>query len=138
MNRKGFTLIELLAVLVLISVITLIAIPSIRYAAKKIDQSNYEAKVEMIEKASEEFAIDMKEFIVYHYTPQVGNDGVIPYDIYPVPLEDIISSGYVDYDKGKTPEGVYDPVSNKDMSNATINIIYSDNQAYAIFVWSRN
>lgn len=137
MNKRGFTLIELLAVLVLISVITLIAIPSIRYAAKKIDQSNYEAKVEMIERASEDFAMDMKEFILYHYTSEQG-ERIIPYEIYLVPVEDIIAAGYLDYDKGKTPEGIYDPVSNKNMATGTVNIYYDNNQAYAVLVWSRN
>jgi len=137
MNKKGFTLIELLAVLVLISVITLIAVPSIRFAAKKIDQSNYETKVEMIERASEDFAMDMKEFILYHYPYDTG-ERIIPYDIYKVPVEDIIAAGYLDYDKGKKTDGIYDPVSNKNMATGIVKIYYDNNQAYATLDWSRN
>lgn len=39
MNRKGFTLVELLAVLVLLSVIVLVAFPSILNTIKKTDET---------------------------------------------------------------------------------------------------
>ena len=52
MNKNGFTFIELLAIIILIGLITIVAVPSIRLADKKIQQKNYDTKVELIEKAA--------------------------------------------------------------------------------------
>lgn len=56
MNKKGFTLVELLVVIVIISLITLIAVPSIIAINKNINKRLLESKKEMIVASAEVYA----------------------------------------------------------------------------------
>ena len=53
MNRKGFTLIELLAVLVILTVIMAIAIPSVTSSIERSKQKEKNMKIKLIESEAE-------------------------------------------------------------------------------------
>ena len=53
MNKKGFTLTELLVVIALISIIVLIAVPSVVAISKRINKRVYNSKVQEIVTAAE-------------------------------------------------------------------------------------
>ena len=53
MNKKGFTLTELLVVIALISIIVLIAVPSVISISKRINKRVYNAKIQEIVSAAE-------------------------------------------------------------------------------------
>ena len=100
MNKKGFTFIELLAVLVLISVVLLIAVPTIRYADKKFHEKDYKTKTELILNAAKEYGDDYKEIILYSTYGSVYTDPSTG-DTYPsvtITVRDLLNNGYVTKD----------------------------------------
>ncbi|MCR5788113.1 MAG: prepilin-type N-terminal cleavage/methylation domain-containing protein [Bacilli bacterium] len=132
MGKKGFTLVELLAVIVLISIITLIAIPSIRYADKKITQKNYETKKELIKTAAEEYGDDYKELIVYastptYYTDASGNS----YPSLTITVRDLLRNGYITKDTDIKTEDVLDPRDDTSLLDKTIIVYIKNNRSYA-------
>lgn len=60
MNRRGFTLAELLVTIALLSLIVLIAVPSIMAINKRINLRTYEIKKNLILSAAEMYAQDEK------------------------------------------------------------------------------
>lgn len=63
MNNKGFTLIELLAVLVILSIIITIAIPSITSAVERNKQKVKDAKIKIIISHAENYASTYKNIL---------------------------------------------------------------------------
>ena len=127
MLKKGFTLIELLAVIVLISIITLITIPSVKYANKKIAQKNYETKLKVIKASAEEYGEDNKMLIMYNPTTT--------YNSYPavvVTIEDLLRNGYLTKDSDIQEDDILDPRDDSSMKNKTITIYIKNSSAYAV------
>ena len=60
MNNKGFTLIELLAVLVILSIITMIALPSVASSMEKSKSKKLESNKKRAEVAAEMYVTDYK------------------------------------------------------------------------------
>lgn len=60
MNNKGFTLVELLAVLIVLTTILLIAIPSITSSVERNKQKIKNKKIEVIESAAVEYGSKYK------------------------------------------------------------------------------
>lgn len=100
-NNKGFTLVELLAVLILLSVIMAIAIPSISASMSRAKKKEVASNIRLLESASEMLVSDYKhnidakccyitvsELLENHYVSEKsildhdGNEfsGVIVYD----------------------------------------------------------
>ena len=133
MNRKGFTLVELLAVIVLIAVITLITVPSIKYASKRIQQKNYETKVKIIKAAAEEYGDDYKEIINYSSTETYTNpqDGQT-YPSKTINVLDLLFNGYLTYDAGESSQVFLDPRDKSDMSYKSITIYIKNNNPYVV------
>lgn len=133
MNRKGFTLVELLAVIVLIAVITLITIPSIKYASKRIQQKNYETKVKLIKAAAEEYGDDYKEIILYSSTNTYTNpsDGQT-YPSMTIHVNDLLLNGYLTYDSGETGQVFQDPRDKSDMRYKSMIIYIKNNNPYVV------
>lgn len=138
MNRKnkGFTLIELLAVIILISVITLIAVPSIRYASKKIKAKEWKAKEEVIQVAAQEYGDDNKEAILYATNVKYMTDSSNSNRQYPcisVTVQTLLNNGYLTKDTDSQTEDIKDPRDDKSILNKTLTIYIKNNRAYGVF-----
>lgn len=93
MNKEGFTLIEILAVFALISLLLLIAIPSISFAVKRINARLLDTKKEMILSAAELYAGDTQNLSYVN-------------DITYIEIDTLIKNEYIESDgKGKYNEG---------------------------------
>ena len=88
MNRKGFTLVELLAVLVLLSAIMYIAIPSISSSMERSKNKKKEKNIQLLVAAAEMYVAD------HRYAIQKNSQCYIV-------LEDLVSGGYVSSDATK-------------------------------------
>ena len=133
MNRKGFTLIELLAVIVLITVITLVAVPSIRYASKKIQEKNYDAKLKMIKASAEDYGNDYKEIIQYNSSTTYTDPN--DHQTYPsveVHVSDLLANGYLVKDADIDRDDILDPRDDSSLKNKSITIYIKNNNAYAV------
>ena len=73
MDKKGFTLIELLAVIIVLSIVMLIAVPSIGGIYKSIQNSMLNEKTTIIEEAAILFGEDIKGIIMSSNTKYNGN-----------------------------------------------------------------
>lgn len=87
MNRKGFTLVELLAVLVLLSAIMYIAIPSISSSMERSKNKKKEKNIQLLEAAAEMYVADHRYAI-----QKQKNDSCY------IVLDDLVSGGYVPSD----------------------------------------
>ncbi len=133
MNRKGFTLIELLAVIILISVITLITIPSIKYASRKINERNYETKLKMIKASAEDYGNDYKEIIQYNSSETYTNPSdSIAYPSVTVTVSDLLANGYLVKDADIAQDDILDPRDKTSLKSNTITIYIKNNSAYAV------
>ncbi|MBR5662831.1 MAG: type II secretion system protein [Bacilli bacterium] len=133
MNKKGFTFVELLAVIALISIVLLIAIPTIRYADKKFHQKDYNTKIELILNAAKEYGDDYKEIILYSsngstYTDPDTNNS---YPAVTVTVRDLLNNGYVTKDNDIKGNDILDPRDDSSMLDKSITIYIKNNRAYA-------
>lgn len=133
MNKKGFTFVELLAVIMLIGVILLVAIPSIRYADRKFHEKAYNTKIELIKNAAQEYGDDFKEVIMYSTGGTTFTDPStgVSYPSTSITVRDLLNNGYITSDNELNREDVLDPRTDKSMLNKLIVIYIKDNRAYA-------
>jgi prepilin-type N-terminal cleavage/methylation domain-containing protein len=135
MNKKGFTFIELLAVIVLISVVLLIAVPSIRYADRKFHEKAYNTKMELILNAAKEYGDDFKEVIIYNTNgssysdPSTGSN----YPAVTITVRDLLNNGYITKDNGLNETDILDPRDDTSMLNKSLTVYIKNNRAYAKF-----
>ena len=85
MNKKGFTLTELLVVIALISIIVLIAVPSVVSISKRINKRVYNAKIQEIVTAAELFGTNNPDLFngrteVKVYISELVNKGFVSTD----------------------------------------------------------
>ena len=73
MNNKGFTLMELLAVVVLLGIIAVIAIPGIGALNNTIKNNMLEKKIDIIEEAATLYGEDNKNVIIESATRYKGS-----------------------------------------------------------------
>ena len=98
MNKKGFTLIELLAVILILGIIALIAIPTVTNILEESRRGAFEATIDQILKAIENDCMQRrlsgKEFISqYSFTkegikPKIDIKGNIPEEGYAIVTTD--------------------------------------------------
>lgn len=90
MKKNAFTLIELMAILVILSVLTVILIPTVKESINEAKKDAYNNQVDSIKKAAESYFIN-SNFRVDETSPKV------------MYITDIVSSGYFDADSIKNP-----------------------------------
>ena len=69
MKNKGFTLVEVLAVIVVIGLLLIIAVPNIQKVMKQTKLKAYDTKIYLIEQAAVYYGMDNKSLIIKGQTP---------------------------------------------------------------------
>jgi len=122
-NNKGFTLIEVLAVIVIIAVLGLIAIPNIISTLTKGKESSYRIMINNIKTASQSLfeELEYAESTTHHYEISYENDkltikpsdGVVAIDesdlnekVIRVNLQTLVSNGFLSGTSGQDSENV--------------------------------
>lgn len=75
MGKRGFTLVELLAVLVVLSLIALIIIPSVSGTVTKSRESAYEKQIQVVETASEKWGLEHLDKL-----PDINSNDIVAID----------------------------------------------------------
>ena len=112
--KKGFTLVELLAVIIILGVIAIIAVPTVYKVVKDSKNDLYEEQVAQIEGAAKRWAVD-------------NASG----DTYTVSITDLINEGYVEN------KDLYDPRDNTKM-NGCVKINYSSSYKQYTYTYQEN
>jgi prepilin-type N-terminal cleavage/methylation domain-containing protein len=123
MNKKGFTLVELLAVLVILSLLMVIAVPASINVSKKVKAKMYNNKVSLIKDAALLWAQDNKACLALDTNCGLSickTEGLIK--ACTLTVGDLAAAGYVDYDNATT---VTNPQTGDSMNAETIEIKYN-------------
>lgn len=108
--KKGFTLVELMAVLIVLAVISMIALPAIMSSLEESRQKSYDSQVERIIVAAKKWAIDNNDLL-----PEEGT--------YKVSITTLISGQYIgNVENGK----LKNPKSSGEFMDGCVNITYSE------------
>lgn len=112
MNKnRGFTLVEVIGVVLILSLILIISVPSLTRTLKRNEQKKYDAYLDNVKLASEN----------YFVTKVLKNDSV---DNYSIKLGDLIDEGYI-------TEVITNPKNEKKLSRDTeINITKKEDGTY--------
>ena len=108
MKRKGFTLIELLAVIVVLGVIALIAVPLVNNSIKKSEDTAYQEAITMIEESARSWASEN----IYQLPTEENPTKTLT-------LEFLIQNGYIKSD-------IKNPKTEKPFENTTVVITYDN------------
>ena len=128
MNKKGFTLVELLAVIVILGIILIIAVPASINISKKVKAKMYSNKIANITKSAVLWGQDNLECLQKNTgtsdsacanvtCTQEGNIKSCK-----LTVGDLAAAGYVDYDNATT---VTNPQTGDSMNAETIEIKYN-------------
>jgi len=101
-ENKGFTLVEILAVIIIISMLVVIAIPASQSIAKKTNEKMYSSKLDIAVQSAKLWAIDNMECFKNHVCENITPTAckVIKENIecYNMTLNILAEEGYYDYD----------------------------------------
>jgi len=129
-NNKGFTLIELLAVIILLSVVVTIAVPSISGISKKVKESMLDTKLDLILESAKLYGGDNIS-IISESTKIHVPDEEEPTKSYPcenVTIKELVEKGYLTYDKKDIEAGfVMNPKDNSNLNDQVI-VVYLKNK----------
>ena len=117
-NKQGFTLIELLSVIVVLSVIVGIAIPTVLVVSKRIKKNMFCNKIQMIEEAAVNYGQDNYSLI------SSSSQGLT------IKISDLVINGYLKKDVKDATVGqgaVIDPRNNASLDNYQIKIYMNNN-----------
>lgn len=119
-KNKGFTLVELLAVIVILSILALIAVPNINGLLNKNKNNMFCKKVESIEAAAKYYAQDYADKLTFNN------------DTSSVKVSTLLQYGYLKEDNnGK--KNVTDPRDGSDLKNKTITIKIINERYYGSY-----
>ena len=148
MNNKGFTLIELLAVVTIISILTIIAVPSAFTFQENMKKKMFCAKVETIERSARLYGNDVKETIkgdkIIERKCSVITHSSSEACQY-ITINTLLAKGYlkkeanalVKDDKNKPIyDEFYDPRTFASMKDNYVVVYIENGRAYARFVYS--
>lgn len=116
MKNKGFTLVELLAVIIILGLISLVAVPAVSHLLKENKENAYESKKDMLLSQAKMYT---KENRNYLYDSDKTYNGYVCNNI---TVQELINTGYINESKLKDGK-VTDPRDNTSMNNLNI-IIY--------------
>ena len=137
MNKKGFTLVELMAVIAILGIILLIAVPSYLGVSKKIKEDMWDNKLKMIETAVEMWVQDNKSDLCEYDKPSNKwkanadlREALSDHGEDEIALSVLISNGYL---KGDDNDTFINPIDNEDYSTVVLcetNFLNSNNNKF--------
>ena len=92
LNNKGFTLIELLAVVIILSILLTIMVPSVNYLIDKNKEDNYKQLEKSIISATKVYLSDNRYNIILAYGDELCGDGEVEENIASINENDLIDS----------------------------------------------
>lgn len=124
-NKKGFTLVELIAVIVILSLLITIAVPTVITLMAKNRKKAYEGKIDVILKQAKQYARDNENFL-YSSTSM--------YDRYicnVITIGELKNAGYLEELKEDGSKGIIkDPRNNESMESQKV-VVYINSSQYA-------
>lgn len=129
-KNKGFTLVELLAVIVILAIVSLIAVPSVNGLLRKSRTNMFCKKVESIEAAAKYYAQDNLSDLATDSKMVVANK---------IPIRLLVEKGYLKKDSDNCTVGsncVTDPRDKSSLDNNYIDIYSENNRLYGRYLYN--
>ena len=125
-DKNGFTLVEILAVIVLISLILGLGIPSVIKLSKNMNKRASKTKIELVEEAALLWGNNNKSLLRKNECDIDGSG----YDCYKVSIKSLIENEYLNSEKA---EEIYylSPTDNSDISHNCVYVYKKNNRIYA-------
>ena len=125
-DKNGFTLVEILAVIVLISLILGLGIPSVIKLSKNMNKRASKTKIELVEEAALLWGNNNKSLLRKNKCNIEGSN----YDCYKVSIKSLIENEYLNSEKA---EEIYylSPTDNIDISHNCVYVYKKNNRVYA-------
>ena len=136
MKKNGFTLVELLAVIVLLSLLMVIAIPAALNMGSRVKEKTYDTKIDLMEQAAIDYGNNNAGLV--RTSPQCDLSNVldgenIKYPCIVKTVEELVNAGYLDYDEKEPKKIVTNPVNNYVINECNVYIYYKYERVYAKF-----
>lgn len=129
-KNKGFTLVELLAVIVILAIVSLIAVPSVNGLLRKSRTNMFCKKVESIEAAAKYYAQDNLSDLATDSKMVIANK---------IPIRLLVEKGYLKKDSDNCTVGsncVTDPRDKSSLDNNYIDIYSENNRLYGRYLYN--
>jgi prepilin-type N-terminal cleavage/methylation domain-containing protein len=129
MNNKGFTLIELLAVITIMTILVIVAVPSTMSISKKLNTKLFCEKIELIQAAAELYGEDRRDSfstdITINGTTYVGKE---------IQVKDLITTNYLKKDQSDYPY-ILDPrdKTSDNLYNLNLTVYKKNNSIHVLF-----
>lgn len=127
MEKKGFTLVEALAVIIILSILALILVPSVNKIRKDILNRTYTSRVNMIKSAALNWANDNLVEVPSHVTSTYFSQTTCDSDCKCVTVQTLIDGNYLsgsDNDR----KVMKNPVTKQSMNNKNVCVRYNNNE----------
>ena len=126
-NNKGFTLVEIIAVIVILVVVSLIAVPAVLHMIKRNKEIAYDAKLDLILKQSKQYARDHEEFL------NNSEDIFIDKVCNSISVKELRQNGYLKeiYPNGKENSTITDPKTGQSIDDMNIIVYINSNNPYS-------
>lgn len=131
-KNKGFTLVELLAVIVILAIVSLVAVPSINGLLRKSRTNMFCKKVESIEAAAKYYAQDNLSDLASDSKMVIANK---------IPIRLLVEKGYLKKDSDNCTVGsncVTDPRDKSSLDNNYIDIYSENNRLYGRYLYNND
>ena len=129
MKKKGFTLIELLAVIVVLSLIVTIAVPSTISISNRVKKNLFCSKIDFIENAAKLYGEDYRDSFTSTVWTWSGS-----YDGKTITIKELVQKNYLKKDNETEPY-IEDPRDkNKGLDNEFITV-YIKNERIHVDFW---
>lgn len=135
MKKNGFTLVELLAVIVILSLLIVIAVPSVTKMSRKIQTNMFCDKVKDIEKAAELWGVDNEELIysseeVTAFNYEKG-ENVVYQHAKVITVRELVKKGYQKSDD--KDKSTVDPRDDSDLLDKKVLVLIKSKRPYATY-----
>lgn len=129
-NKKGFTLVELLAVIAILGLIMIIAVPSSLSTSSKVKEKMLKTKMELANKAAILWAQDNR--VCFSGTTCTGV--TCTGNTCEVTLEYLAEENYLEYDDTENPTNkkIINPTNKVDIKTTILTITHNSNNTFSV------